>query len=60
MAGHRELVQLLTAENRISGAILLWPDGLEILSVKAGILASGGIQVGHDCSTSVKGLYACG
>ena len=43
VAGHRELVQLLTVENRINGAILLGPDGLETLSVKAVILASGGM-----------------
>ena len=43
VAEHRELVQLLTAQDRINGAILLGPDGLEALSVKAVILASGGM-----------------
>ena len=33
VAEHRELVQLLTAQDRINGAILLGPDGLEALSV---------------------------
>lgn len=43
VAEHRELVQLLTVEDRINGVILLGPDGLEALSVKAVILASGGM-----------------
>lgn len=43
VAEHRELVQLLTVEDRINGAVLLGPDGLEALPVKAVILASGGM-----------------
>lgn len=43
VAEHSELVQLLTKDNRVNGAVLLGPEGLKVLPVKAVILASGGM-----------------